>query len=148
MATGAVKNKYTFHNLQPGVKYRVRIRAIDGEGNKGDYSNPVDIIAGIGSSSRPSDAVSGLTVSDYDKGVEVSWNVKSNARGYEVYTTEGDGSQPDPDPTNKAHLYYRGNATRILVKADSLKVVKVRVYYYNEFGWTSSGYASGQAAAK
>jgi len=147
MATAAVKNKCTFHNLQPGIKYRIRIRAIDGEGNKGEYSNPVDIIAGIGSSSRPTDAVTGLVVSAYDKGVEVSWNTKENARGYEVYMREGDGSQEDPDPTNKAHLYYRGNGTRVMIKTASSKVVKVRVYYYNEFGWTSSGYASGQATA-
>lgn len=147
MATGAVKNKYTFHNLQPGIKYRIRIRAIDGEGNKGDYSSPIDIIAGMGSGTRPSDAVGGLVVSGYEGGADVSWNTKSNARGYEVYMTEGDGSQPDPDPTNKAQLYYRGNAIRVLIKSKAGNVVKVRVYYYDEFGWTSSGYASGQATA-
>jgi predicted phage tail protein len=147
MATGAVRNTYTFHNLQAGVKYRIRVRAVDGQGNKGSYSSPVDIIAGIGSDSQPSSAVTGLTVTSYPLGVQVAWNAQANARGYEVYVTESSGTPPDPDPSNKAQLYYRGNATSILVKSQSGYNVKVKVLWYNQYGRLSSGVASGSGTA-
>jgi hypothetical protein len=147
MATGAVKNKYTFHGLQAGVKYRVRVRAVDGQGNVGPYSNALDIIAGIGSTSRPSNAVTGLVVAGYQQAVRVSWNGVAAAKGYEVYVTEAAGTPPDPDPTNKAQLYYRGNATSILVKSTTGYNVKAKVLWYDEWGRTSSATAMGSAAA-
>lgn len=140
----------TFHNLQPGLKYRVRVRAIDGEGNAGPYSNPADIISGIGSTSQPSDSVQSLVVSGYPLGVKVTWNAHASAKGYEVYVTEGPpGDGPaDPDPSNKAQLYYRGNAIQVLVKATSGNTVKVKVLWYDQFGRLSTGYASGQGTAQ
>jgi len=147
MATGVVKNKCTFHHLQPGVKYRVRVRAVDGQGNLGPYSNAVDIIAGIGSAARASDAVASLTVVAYQQGVKVAWNAHANARGYEVYVTEGATTPADPDPTNKAQLKYRGNATEVIIKSTATYVVKAKVVWYDQWGRTSSGTAMGSATA-
>lgn len=136
----------TFHGLLPGVKYRVRLRAVDGEGNVGPYSNPVDIIAGLGSTSQPTSPVASLVVIGYPLGVKATWNAMSGAKGYEVYSTKG-VSPPDPDPSNKQHLIYRGNSNELVIKAENDDVVKVKVVWYDQFGRKSTGIASGQATA-
>ena len=136
----------TFHDLQPGIKYRVRVRAVDGEGNVGPYSAPVDIIAGLGATAQPSAAVSGLTVKDYPLGVEVTWNAQAGAAGYELYATKG-STPPDPDPSDRAHLHYRGNATKTVIKAQNNDTVKVKLVWYDQFGRKSTGIAAGYGQA-
>ncbi len=143
----APQQSITFHGLPPGVKFRARVRAVDGQGNFGSYSDPVDIISGIGSSAQPSNAVSGLVVSGYSLGVQASWNSEANARGYEVYVTKGSGTPIDPDPSNPDHLYYRGNATSLMIKASNGHTVKVKVLWYDQFGRKSTGIASGSGQA-
>jgi len=137
----------TFHDLQPGVKYRVRVRALDGNGNVGAYSNPVDIIAGLGSSSQASSAVASLTVVGYPLGVKASWNVMTGAQGYEIYMTEG-SAPPDPDPSNKAQLVYRGNSNDVIVQATPGNTVKIKVLWYDQFGRMSTGVAAAEAKAQ
>lgn len=136
----------TFHGLLPCVKYRLRVRAVDGEGNVGPYSNPVDIIAGLGSTSQPTSPVASLVVTDYPLGVKVTWNAMTGAKGYEVYSTKG-AAPGDPDPSNKQHLIYRGNSNELIIKAENDDTVKVKVLWYDQYGQKSTGIASGQGKA-
>lgn len=141
------QQKVIFNGLRPGVKYRIRVRAVDGEGNVGSYSNAVDIIAGLGSDSQSSAAVTGLVVTDYPLGVDVTFNDMANAMGCEIYVTRGVVEPPAPDTNDKSHLYYRGDATRVIVKAKDNEIVKVKVVWYDQFGRKSTGIASGQGTA-
>jgi hypothetical protein len=56
-------------------------------------------------------------------------------------------SPSDPDPTNKAHLFYRGNAISLTVMAANNDVVKIKVLWYDQYGRYSTGIASSSAEA-
>ena len=132
----------TFHNLQAGVKYRVRVRAVDGEGNVGAYSNPVDIIAGIGNKSQLNVSGYNLSLNAVANGVHVNWDEVPDTRyhddgvaaGYELYFTQGSSTPPDPTPGNAAQLRYQGNGRYAFIPATSTYYVKVLIRCYDIFG--------------
>lgn len=148
----------TFHNLKPGIKYRIRVRAVDGEGNIGAYSNPVDIIAGIGSENQLQVVDPNLQVADAEGGVIAEYNEVEDtryhgdgvARGYELYATES-STDPPPDPDHNPYdpkqLKYRGTARKVFIKAVAGNYVKVLLTCYDLFGRRASNYfiAKGQA---
>ena len=141
------QQQVTFHGLRPGVKCRIRIRAMDGEGNLGPYSDPVDIVAGLGDIPQSHDALAGVNVAGCPLGVVVQWNAKAEAKGYEIYATKGQTSPPDPDPSDKTQLVYRGNARKVTIKAEDNDIVKVKILWYDQFGRKSLGVNLASATA-
>ena len=140
------QRQISFHGLTAGVKYRIRVRAVDGQGNVGPYSDSADIIAGLGDTSQPSTPVSGLSVADRTLGVDVQWSEMSGAHGYMVFATSG-STPPDPDPSNLTHLVYKGRGNKTHIKAEADYIVKVLVIWYDEFGRKSTGQAAENGKA-
>jgi len=140
MAEEAVKNKRIIHGQLPGLRANVYVRAIDGNGNKGDWSEPVEVTAGM--TGRSQLEMSGsLTLAAAAQGVRVSWDSVSGAFGYIVFANVNNVNYPDVDTIDD--IFYQGRSRNIVIPAENGDSLKVRVMCYDAIGWRSSDYIQG-----
>jgi len=125
---------YTFRDLRPGVKYWIKVRAVDGRGNMSDWCPVVSIVAGGESLPTPDKPV--VTLTTATNAVEITWDRDDKAHGYEVYARENadPGSSPSED-----YLLGIYKSTRVVYNTPSSGVtgsytVYVRVRGYNKAG--------------
>jgi hypothetical protein len=138
MAQAEVRPDKTFHSIPPGLKFNVRVRAIDGNGNRGEYSDPVQVI--VGQTGRSQLTMSAITVIGFPTyAVRVSWNSVQGAEGYVLYATKG-VSPDDPDINDRSQIAYSGPGLEAIIAAEAGHTVKVRAVCYDETGWRSSNY--------
>jgi hypothetical protein len=108
-SASAIRTDVTFQNLTPGVKYRIKVRAVDMAGNVSGFA-ALDIIAG-GPKQIPescTDAIENLAVSAQDQGIKIVFDIKTayqdKVAGTEVVWTDDD-SEPDFDNSTMSKLF-------------------------------------------
>jgi len=114
----------TFQNLTPGVKYRIKIRAVDKAGNLSAFDS-ADIIAG-GAKQIPdtcADLLDGNPViTADDDGIRISWAIKSEyvdkICGIEICYTD-DGTTPDFANKNHRRIFSDRNICVLPAKMSS-----------------------------
>lgn len=124
ISTGAIPTVYTFHNLQPNVKYQAQVAAVD------RFNNISSVIsAEIVSGGR----FSALTANDITlnplvvrlNGVYISWSVAGSVQDriskFQVFAD----TQQFTDLTND-RLKYEGLSTTCQIPADTMLYVKLR----------------------
>lgn len=132
------RNYYTFHNLEPGVIYRSRVRVIDVNGNKGTWSDYLDVTAGITGHTQLTMA-GGLVLTSVAQGIRVQWGGVTDAKGYVLFTQVGSY----PGETDYELIVYQGKGRDIVVPADTGVLVYVLVRAYDAVGWRSSDTLTG-----
>ena len=123
-AESPVRNDFTFYGIPVGERGIVKVRAVDGAGNKGEYAvSEVITAGGEGAPTAPS-----ISVETRKLGVEVIISGSVDAAGFEVYA-----DVTDPG-TDKGKLVYRGPKRRVFIPAEIGQTVHVRVRAFNEAG--------------
>lgn len=115
----------TFQNLTPGVKYRVKVRAIDNCGNLSNFIQD-DVIAG-GSKEIPDACADVLdsepTITADDDGIRINWAVKSEYQekviGFEFCWTDDGVTNPDFDNKNHRQIFTKRNFIVLPAKMSS-----------------------------
>ena len=141
MAQETVRSERLIQGLVPGRKYNVYIRAVDGNGNMGRWSDPAQVIAGITGRARLSMGGT-LNLSAVNQGVRVSWDAVTGAKGYVVYATFN--SVNWPDITTVDDIMHQGRSRNIVIPADNGDTLKVRVLCYDQAGIISTNYIQGE----
>jgi len=124
LSTREIPTSYTFHNLQPNVKYMVQVAAVDRFHN----ISPVVSTEVISGGSFPTLTASDITLNPlliHLNGVSVSWNVNSAVLDivsrFQVFAD----TQSFTDLTSD-RLKYEGLGTTCFIPADSMLYIKVR----------------------
>jgi len=124
LSTGAIPTVFTFHNLQPNVKYQAQVAAVDRFNNISSVIS-AEIVSG---GSFPALIAGDITLNPlliHLNGVYVSWSVSSNILDliskFQVFTD----NQQFTDLTND-RLKYEGLSTTYQIPADSMLYVKFR----------------------
>lgn len=122
---------YTFLNLKPGLRYFVKVRAIDGRGNISDWSEIKSIVAGMKVKPvKPIPIARSATNS-----VEISWDLDENAQGYEVFCRENGDPGVNPD---RIYLYALVRSNKVVYSVPSTGTtgysVTARVRAFNSTG--------------
>jgi len=124
LSTGEIPTGYTFHNLQPNVKYRVQVAAVDRFHNL----SPIVSAEVISGGSFPALTAGDITLNPlllHLNGVSVSWNVNSAVLDvvsrFQVFAD----TQSFTDLTSD-RLKYEGLGTTCFIPADSMLYIKIR----------------------
>lgn len=126
------QTSYTWRGLRPGVKYHVRVRAIDKRGNASASCAWVAKVAGgIRIPTPPPEG--GVQLQSRSGGVWVTWPASVDADGYEVFAREG--FDPGLDSN---YLFYTGKLTSVFIPTGSGTTVYTRVRAYNAAGECSA----------
>lgn len=124
---------YTFLNLRAGVKYWVKVRAVDGRGNMSDFCSPVSIVAG--NENLPSPVQPILMCESATNAVKIQWDTDPNAIGYEVFVRES----ADPGTNPDIRWLYTTTPSNMVVynvpTSGTSKYLYVRVRPYNGAGF-------------
>ncbi|MFQ6614522.1 MAG: fibronectin type III domain-containing protein [Fidelibacterota bacterium] len=124
LSSGNIPTAFTFHNLQPNVKYQVRAAAVDRFNN----ISPILSAEVISGGSFPALTASDITLNSllvHLNGVYVSWNVNSaisdRIMKFQVFTD----TQSFTDLTSD-RLKYEGLGTTCQIPANSMLYIKLR----------------------
>jgi len=124
LSTGFIPSNYTFHNLQPNVKYLAQVAAIDRFNN----ISPVLTAELISGGSFPALTVNDITLNPllvHLNGVYVSWNVNNDALDYITKFQVFADTQSFADLTSD-RLKYEGLGTTCQIPANSMLFIKLR----------------------
>jgi len=124
LSTGNIPTTYTFHNLQPNVKYLAQVAAVDRFNN----ISPVLTAELISGGSFPSLTVNDVTLNPllvHLNGVYVSWNVNDDVLDYITKFQVFADTQSFTDLTSD-RLKYEGLGTTCQIPANSLLYIKLR----------------------
>ncbi|MBC8400378.1 MAG: hypothetical protein H8E14_02700 [Candidatus Marinimicrobia bacterium] len=124
ISTGNIPTSYTFHNLQPNVKYLAQIAAVDRFHN----ISPILSAELISGGSFPALSVNDITLNPllvHLNGVYVSWNVNNDVLDYITKFQVFADTQSFTDLTSD-RLKYEGLGTTCQIPANSMLFIKLR----------------------
>ncbi len=124
LSTGNIPTTYTFHNLQPNVKYLAQVAAVDRFNN----ISPVLTAELISGGSFPILSVNDVTLNPllvHLNGVYVSWNVNDDVLVYITKFQVFADTQSFTDLTSD-RLKYEGLGTTCQIPANSMIHIKLR----------------------
>lgn len=134
-STSDPRSDITFQNLTTGIKYRIKIRAVDKAGNLSNFIQ-ADIIAG-GAKQIPESCADVLdgdpTITPADDGIRISWSVllayQEKVVGFEFCWTD-DETAPDFGNKNHRQVFTKQNSIVLPAKLsseDDTVVVKMKM---------------------
>ena len=134
-STSDPRSDITFQNLTTGIKYRIKIRAVDNAGNLSSFIED-DIIAG-GAKQIPESCADVLdgdpTITAEDDGIRISWAVllayQEKVVGFEFCWTD-DETTPDFGNKNHRQVFTKQNSIVLPAKLsseDDTVVVKMKM---------------------
>lgn len=124
LSTGLIPTNYTFHNLQPNVKYLAQVAAVDRFNN----ISPVLTAELISGGSLPALTVNDVTINPllvHLNGVYVSWNVNNDVLDYITKFQVFADTQSFTDLTSD-RIKYEGLGTTCQIPANSVLYIKLR----------------------